>query len=133
MVGYFEVLRSEREIDWRCADSLSLRAFLGYDLSQKTPDRSTLCQIRQRLDLETHQEVVTFVLKVLAEKRLLKGKTLGIDATTMEANAAMKSIVRRDTGEGYESFLEPLARESGIETPTRADLPRIDKKRKNKA
>jgi transposase len=133
MVGYFEGLRSEREIDWRCADSLSLRTFLGYDLAQKTPDHSTLCRIRQRLDLETHREIFTFVLKVLAEKGLLKGKTLGIDATTMEANAAMRSIVRRDTGEGYDSFLESLAKESGIETPTRADLARIDKKRKGKA
>jgi transposase len=133
MIGYFEGLNSEREIDWRCADSLSLRTFLGYDISQKTPDHSTLCRIRQRLDLETHREIFTFVLKVLAEKGLLKGKTLGIDATTMEANAAMKSIVRRDTGEGYDSFLESLAKESGIETPTRADLARIDRKRKGKA
>lgn len=133
LVGYFEGLRSEREIDWRCADSLSLRSFLGYDLSRKTPDHSTLCRIRQRLDLETHREIFTFVLKVLAEKGLLKGKTLGIDSTTMEANAAMKSIVRRDTGEGYDSFLESLAKESGIETPTRADLARIDKKRTGKA
>ena len=133
LVGYFEGLRSEREIDWRCADSLSLRAFLGYDLAQKTPDHSSLCRIRQRLDLETHQEVFTFVLKVLAEKGLLKGKTLGIDATTMEANAAMKSIVRRDTGESYDSFLESLAKASGIETPTRADLARLDRKRKKKA
>lgn len=132
MVGYFEGLRSEREIDWRCSDSLSLRAFLGYDLSQKTPDHSTLCRIRQRLDVETHKEVFTFVLKVLAEKGLLKGKTLGVDSTTMEANAAMKSIVRRDSGEGYEAFLESLAKESGIETPTRADLARLDKKRKKK-
>jgi transposase len=133
MVGYFEGLRSEREIDWRCADSLSLRAFLGYDLSKKTPDHSTLCRIRQRLPLETHHEIFTFALKVLAEKGLLKGKTLGVDATTMEANAAMKSIVRRDTGESYEPYLESLAKESGIETPTRADLARLDKKRKNKA
>jgi transposase len=133
LVGYFEGLRSEREIDWRCADSLSLRGFLGYDLSQKTPDHSSLCRIRQRLDLETHKEVFTFVLRVLAEAGLLQGKTLGIDATTMEANAAMKSIVRRDGGESYDAFLESLAKESGIETPTRADLARIDKKRKNKA
>lgn len=133
MVGYFEGLRSEREIDWRCADSLSLRAFLGYDLSKKTPDHSTLCRIRQRLDLETHRELFTFMLKVLAEKGLLKGKTLGIDTSTMEANAAMKSIVRRDGGESYDSFLESLAKASGIETPTRADLARLDKKRKKKA
>ena len=133
LVGYFEGLRSEREIDWRCADSLSLRAFLGYDLRQKTPDHSTLCRIRQRLDVETHRAIFTFVLKVLAEKGLLKGKTLGVDATTMEASAAMKSIVRRDDGQGYDSYLESLAKESGIETPTRSDLARIDKKRKRKA
>jgi len=133
MVGYFEGLRSEREIDWRCADSLSLRAFLGYDLSKKTPDHSTLCRIRQRLDLETHRALFTFVLKVLAEKGLLKGKTLGIDTSMLEANAAMKSIVQRDSGESYDSFLESLAKESGIETPTRADLARLDKKRKKKA
>ena len=133
MVGYFEGLRSEREIDWRCADSLSLRAFLGYDLSKKTPDHSTLCRIRQRLDLETHREIFTFVLKVLAEKGLLKGKTLRIDTSTLEANAALKSIVRRDSGESYDSFLESLAKESGIETPTRVDLARLDKKRKKKA
>lgn len=133
MVGYFEGLNSEREIDWRCADSLALRAFLGYDLSQKTPDHSTVCRIRQRLDLETHREIFAFVLKVVAAKGLLKGKTIGVDATTMEANAAMKSIVRRDTGEDYDSFLESLAKDSGIKTPTRADLARIDKKRKGKA
>lgn len=133
LIGYFEGLESEREIDWRCADSLSLRSFLGYDLSQRTPDHSTLCRIRQRLDLETHNAIFAFVLKVLAEKGLLKGKTIGIDATTMEANAAMKSIVRRDGGQGYDEFLGSLAKESGIETPTRADLARIDKKREKKA
>lgn len=133
LLGYFEGLESEREIDWRCADSLSLRTFLGYDLAQRTPDHSTLCRIRQRLDLETHNSVFTFVLKVLAEKGLLKGKTIGIDATTMEANAAMKSIARRDNGKSYEEYLVSLAKESGIETPTRADLARIDRKRKKKA
>lgn len=133
LIGYFEGLESEREIDWRCADSLSLRTFLGYDLAQRTPDHSTLCRIRQRLDLETHNSIFTFVLKVLAEKGLLKGKTIGIDATTMEANAAMKSIARRDSGKSYEEYLVSLAKESGIETPTRADLARIDRKRKKKA
>ena len=133
LIGYFEGLESEREIDWRCADSLSLRTFLGYDLAQRTPDHSTLCRIRQRLDLETHNSIFAFVLKVLAEKGLLKGKTIGIDATTMEANAAMKSIARRDNGKSYEEYLVSLAKESGIETPTRADLARIDRKRKKKA
>ena len=132
LIGYFEGLDSERGIAWRCADSLTLRQFLGYDLKDATPDHSSLCRIRQRLDLETHGEVFTWVLKVLGEKGLLKGKTLGVDATTLEANAALRSIVRRDTGAKYEEFLRQLAKASGIETPTREDLAKLDKKRKNK-
>jgi transposase len=132
MIGYFEGIDSERGIAWRCADSLSLREFLGYDLTTSTPDHSTLSVIRGRIDVETHQEVFCWILKRLAERGLLKGKTIGIDATTLEANAAMRSIVRRDTGEGYDEFLGRLARESGIETPTREDLARLDRKRKKK-
>ena len=132
MIGYLERIDSERGIAWRCADSLSLREFLGYDLTESTPDHSTLSVIRTRVDLETHQEVFTWILQCLAERGLLKGKTIGIDATTLEANAAMRSIVRRDTGEGYEEFLEKLAKESGIETPTREDLAKLDRKRKKK-
>ncbi len=132
MIGYFEGLDSERGIAWRCADSLSLRRFLGYGLSQETPDHSTLCRTRQRLPAEVHQEVFTFVLKVLAEKGLLRGETIGVDATTLEANAALRSIVRRQGGESYQDFLVRLAKESGIETPTREDLARLDRKRPKK-
>ncbi len=132
MVGYFEGIDSERGIAWRCADSLGLREFLGYSLRNKTPDHSSLSIIRSRLDLESHQEVFTWVLKVLGEKGLLRGKTIGVDATTLEANAALRSIVRRDTGESYGEFLRALAKASGIQTPTREDLARIDRERKGK-
>jgi len=132
MIGYFEGLNSERGIAWRTADSLSLREFLGYGLDERTPDHSSLSRIRQRIDVETHQEILQWALKVLAEEGLLSGKTLGIDATTLEANAALRSIVRRDTGEKYEEFLKRLAQESGIETPTREDLAKLDKERKHK-
>ena len=130
MVGYFEGLDSERGIAWRSADSLALRAFLGYTLDKSTPDHSSLCRIRQRLPLELHREIFVWVLTVLATKGLLEGKTVGVDATTLEANAAMRSIVRRDTGASYDEFLEQLARASGVDTPTRDDLARLDRKRK---
>ena len=133
LIGYFEGIDSERGIAWRCDDSRTLRDFLGYDPKEITPDHSSLSKIRWRIDLETHQEVFAWVLKRLADKGLFKGKTLGIDATTLEANAAMRSIVRRDTGDGYNEFLTQLAQASGIATPTREDLAKIDKKRKNKA
>jgi transposase len=133
LIGYFEGLDSERGIAWRCSDSLGLRSFLRYTLTENTPDHSSLSIIRRRIDLETHEEVFTWVLKLLASEGLLKGKTIGIDATTLEANAAMRSIVRKDTGESYQEFLKQLARESGIETPTREDLAKLDRKRKNKA
>jgi transposase len=133
LIGYFEGIDSERGIAWRVADSLGLRRFLGYSLTDDTPDHSTLSRNRRLIDVETHQAVFTWVLKVLAEQGLLKGKTIGIDATTLEANAAMRSIVRRDSGESYQEFLTRLAKESGIETPTREDLAKLDKKRKNKA
>jgi transposase len=132
MVGYFEGLDSERGIAWRCADSISLRSFLGYALTQKTPDHSTVSRTRRLLDLETHGRVFTWVLKILAERGLIEGKTIGVDATTLEANAAMRSIVRRDTGEGYQEFLTRLAKASGIETPTREDLAKLDRERAKK-
>lgn len=132
MVGYLEGIDSERGICWRCADSLGLREFLGYALTEGTPDHSTLSVIRRRLDVETHQAVFRWVLEVLARRGLLKGKTLGIDATTLEANAALRSIVRRDTGESYHDFLTRLAKASGIETPTREDLAKLDRKRPGK-
>jgi transposase len=103
----------ERGITWRAADSLGLRSFLGVGLNEMAPDHSTISRTRRLIDVETHQAVFRWVLELLAEKGLLKGKTVGIDATTLEANAAMRSIVRRDTGEGYEEFLRRLAQESG--------------------
>ena len=133
MIGYFEGLDSERGIDWRVSDSLALRRFLGYDLDERTPDHSSLTRTRQRLPLEVHVAVFGWMLQALARAGLVQGKTLGIDATTLEANAAMRSIVRRDTGEGYQEFLEGLARESGIQTPTRENLAKLDKKRPKKA
>ena len=133
MIGYFEGLESERGIDWRVSDSLSLRRFLGYDLDEQTPDHSSLSRTRQRLPVEVHEQVFGWGLQVLARARLVKGKTVGVDATTLEANAAMRTIVRRDTGESYQAFLERLAKASGIQTPTRADLAKLDKKRPKKA
>ena len=121
LIGFFEGLDSERGIAWRCADSFSLRQFLGYGPGESTPDHSTLSVIRRRIDLETHQEVFTWVLEVLARHDLEQGRTVGVDATTLEANAAMRSIVRRDTGQSYQDFLTELAEASGITTPTRAD------------
>jgi transposase len=132
LVGFFEGLDSERAIAWRCADSLSLREFLGYGPGEKTPDHSSLSVIRLRLDVETHQEVFGWVLEVLAKHGLLKGKTVGVDSTTLEANAALRSIVRRDTGQSYEGYLKELAQASGIETPTRQDLAKLDRKRAKK-
>ena len=132
LIGYFEGIDSERGIAWRVADSLGLRRFLGYGLTDQTPDHSTISRNRRLIDVETHQEVFNWVLRVLARWKLLDGKTTGIDATTLEANAALRSIVRRDTKESYQEFLTGLAQASGIETPTREDLARLDKKRKNK-
>jgi transposase len=132
MVGYFEGLDSERGIAWRSADSLALRQFLGCELGKETPDHSSVSRTRRMMDIETHQEVFDWVLKLLAKEGLLRGKTLGVDATTLEANAALRSIVRRDTGEGYQEWLTRLARASGIETPTREELARLDRKRKGK-
>ena len=133
LVGYFEGIDSERGIAWRCADSRTLSEFLGYGLTDSTPDHSSLSIIRRRIDLETHDAVFTWVLKLLASEGLLKGKTIGVDATTLEANAAMRSIVRRDSGEGYDEFLMRLAKESGVQTPTREDMAKLDRKRKKKA
>ena len=133
LVGYFEGIDSERGIDWRCNDSLSLKAFLGVAVDAQAPDHSTISRTRRLIDLETHAEVFRFILKVLANHDLVSGRTVGVDSTTLEANAAMRSIVRKDTGEGYQEFLARLAKESGIATPTREELAKLDKKRKNKA
>lgn len=132
LIGYFEGIDSERGIAWRAADSLGLRQFLQIGLDEATPDHSTISRTRRLMDVETHQEVFQWVLERLADRGLLKGKTVGVDGTTLEANAAMRSIVRRDNGESYEEFLKGLARQSGIATPTREDLARVDRKRKKK-
>ena len=132
LIGYFEGQDSERGIAWRTADSLSLRAFLGVGLDEATPEHSTISRTRRLIDLETHRAVFTWVLQVLAHADLVKGLTVGVDATTLEANAALRTIVRRDSGERYDAFLTRLAVESGIETPTRADLARLDRTRPKK-
>lgn len=132
MVGYFEGIDSERGIAWRASDSLSIRSFVRIALDESVPDHSTISRTRRLIDIETHQAVFQWVLAVLAEKKLLKGATIGIDSTTLEANAALRFIVRRDTGEYYEEFLTRLAKQSGIETPTREQLAKLDRKRAKK-
>ena len=132
LIGYFEGIDSERGIAWRAADSFALRDFLGVGLEEPPPDHSTISRTRRLIALETHRAVFTWILQCLGTAGLIKGKTIGIDATTLEANAALRSIVRRDSGESYEEFLTQLAKASGIGTPTRADLARIDRKRKRK-
>ena len=132
LVGYFEGIDSERGIAWRATDSLAVRSFLRLGLEDAPPDHSTISRTRRLIDVETHRAIFTWVQQRLVEAGLLKGKTVAIDATTLEANAAMRSILRRDTGESYQAFLTGLATASGIETPTREDLARVDKKRKKK-
>ena len=132
LIGYFEGLDAERAIAWRATDSFALREFLGLVWPEAPPDHSTISRTRRLIDVETHEAVFTWLLQRLADAGLVRGKTVGIDATTLEANAALRSIVRRDTGESYQDFLTKLAQASGIETPTRADLARIDRKRKKK-
>ncbi len=132
LIGYFEGLDSERGIAWRTGDSLSLRKFLGYALDEATPDHSTISRTRRLYWLETHKAVFRWVLKILNEEGLVNGRTVSIDATTLEANAALKSIVRRDNGQSYNDYLKELAKAAGIENPTREQLARLDRKRKKK-
>src|SRR3954462_1991544 len=132
LIGYFEGIDSERGIAWRTADSLALRGFLGLGLEEATPEHSPISRTRRLIDGETHRAIFTWILQVLATADLIKGKTIGIDATTLEANAALRSIVRRDSGETYQEFLTRLAQVSGIETPTRAELARLGRKRPKK-
>src|SRR6185295_2712017 len=132
MLGFFEQIESERGIAWRAADSLSVRAFLGLELDETPPDHSTISRTRRLIDVETHAAVFSWIVERLSEAGLVNGKTLGVDATTLEANAALRSIVRRDTGESYEAFLMGLAKASGIETPTREELARLDRNRPKK-
>jgi len=131
-IGYFEGLVSERGIAWRAADSLAVREFVGLGLGTRAPDHSTISRTRRLIALETHRAVFTWVQERLATAGLLKGRTVAVDATTLEANAAMRSIVRRDTGETYQEFLTRLAKESGLKTPTRAALARLDRRRKKR-
>ncbi|SMP62731.1 transposase, IS5 family [Desulfonatronum zhilinae] len=132
LVGYFEGIDSERGLEWRCADSLSLREFLQLKTSESVPDHFSLSRIRSRLPLEVHSEVFTWVLQKIADAGLVLGGRIGVDASTMEANAALRTIVRRDTGENYRQMLTRMAKESGIETPKAEDLVRMDKNRKDK-
>jgi transposase len=132
LIGYFEGIDSERGIAWRAGDSLSIREFVGIPLNERAPDHTTISRTRRLIDVETHRQVFAWVLELLADVGLVKGKRIGIDATTLEANAALRSIVRRDNGERYEEFLTGLAQQSGIVTPTREDLARVDRKRKKK-
>ncbi len=136
LVGYFEGISSQRGIAWRCRDSLSLREFLKLPLKESSPDHSSMTRVRQRLPLEMYHEVFLFVLAIANERGLLQGKTVAVDSTTLEANAAMKSIVRRDTDEDWKAYIRRLMEEEGAiepgEEPNDEDLRRFDKRRKNK-
>jgi transposase len=132
MIGFFEGLDSERGIAWRLADSLTLRQFLSIGLDEKTPDHVTISRTRRLIDAETHQQIFAWVLERLAQAGLIKGKTIGVDSTTLEANAAMKSIVRRDTGESYTGYLKRLAEAEGVDAKDTSALLRMDRKRTKK-
>lgn len=132
LVGYFEGIESERGICWRCADSLSLRAFLGLELTDPIPEHSSLSRTRQRYDLAVYEKVFQFVLRIVDEEGLLRGKVVGVDSTYLRADASMKAIVRRDTGAQYDEYIKQLAREAGITEPTAEDARRLDRKRKKK-
>lgn len=133
LLGYFEGIDSERGMAWRAADSLSYRKFLGYDLREPTPDHSTVSRTRRLYSVETHRAVMKWVLKILRKHGLADAQSVCIDATSLEANAAMKSLVRRDTGVSYDDYLRQLAQAEGIENPTKEQLVRLDRKRKKKA
>jgi transposase len=133
MIGFFEGLDSERGIAWRMADSLTLRQFLSIGLDENTPDHVTISRTRRLIGGETHQFIFTWVLEQLAREGLIQGKTIGVDSTTLEANAAMKSIVRRDTGENYNAYLKRVAEAEGACATDTAALRRMDRKRKKKA
>lgn len=132
MIGYFEGIDSERGIVWRCSDSLSLREFLRLSSRDKVPDHSWLSKTRSRLPHEVHDKIFAWVLALVAAHDLVKAERVGVDGSTMEANAALRAIVRRDTGESYREMLTRMARESGVDTPSADDLVRLDRKRKGK-
>jgi len=131
-IGYFEGIDSQRGIAWRCADSLSLRTFLGVSWTEATPVHASMTIIRQRLPESVYDKVFVFALGLLEQKGVLRGKTLAIDATTLEANAAMKTIVRKDTGADWKEYLRTLAKAEGLENPSDQDLRRLDRKRQDK-
>jgi transposase len=133
LLGYFEGIDSERGIAWRAADSFSFRKFLGYDLVEPTPDHSTVSRTRRLYAVHTHGAVMKWVLKILRKHGLADGQSVCIDATTLQANASMKSLVRRDTGVSYDEYLKQLAESEGIENPTKEQAARLDRKRKKKA
>src|SRR3712207_5664188 len=132
LAGYFEGIDSERGLEWRCSDSLSLREFLRLGLTDPVPDHSWLSKTRSRLPLEVHEAIFSWVLERLAEHGLIKGERIGVDASTIEANAALRAIVRRDSGEGYREMLKRRAQERGIAPPTAEDLIRLERQRKGK-
>src|SRR5258708_31367540 len=132
LLGYCEGIDSKRGIAGRLADSLSMRKFISYALTEETPDHSTISRTRRLYSVETHKAVFRWVLKILAEEGLVEGKTVSIDATTLEANAALRSLVRRDNGQQYDDYLKDLAQAAGIENPTCEQLARLDRKRKKK-
>ena len=129
---FYAPVMGRPSLAWRAADSLAVRQFLGLGLDEAAPDHSTISRTRRLIDVEAHQAVFTWVQERLVEAHLLRGKTLAVDATTLEANAAMRSIVRRDTGESYQKFLTRLATASGLKTPSREALARLDRRRKKR-
>ena len=131
-VGYFEGIESERGLEWRCSDSLSLRTFLGVQVTERVPDHSSLSRMRTRLDGAVYDEVFRLVLGIVESKGLLRGKVAGVDSTYLRADASMKSIVRKETGDDYTAYLKKLCEAQGIENPTVEDARRMDKARKGK-
>ena len=136
LIGYFEGIQSQRGIAWRCADSLSLRKFLGIPLTESTPDHSSMTYIRERLPQSVHEAVFEWVLRVAVSKKLIRGKTVAVDSTTLEADAAMRSIVRRDSGEDWRNYVIGLMRTEGVigndDRPSEEELRRFDKNRQGK-
>jgi transposase len=132
MVGFFEDLPSERAIAARCADSIAIRQFLHYELTEATPDHSSLSIIRQRLDGPIYEQVFTLVLSALLEHGLLRGRNVGIDSSVMEANASLRGLVNRNTGEAYWDYVKRLAAQSGIDPQDSAAVRKFDRKRPKK-
>lgn len=132
MIGFFENLPSERAIAARCADSLSMRAFLGYDLHENTPDHSSLSIIRGRLGPQIYQAAFEVVLSGLREHGLLRGRHLGIDSSVIEANASLRELVHRNTEEQYWEYVKRLAAQAGIDPEDTKAVRRFDKNREGR-